>query len=151
MCDISVTTNGAAANKANNIRDNAQQENGGKTINQMKCGDAEDRDDFDTVDSGPKFIQHDVTQFVPAAAVVQVPVRVNKNDRNKFSGSLPNNLDTDEVCEENGMTHFKRSPKIIKIRCTNNYYKLCTNQTHDTKHRPQNPLKYYSNVDEYEF
>lgn len=109
MCnDVGTTTNGATASKANNIK---HKENGEKTASQIKFGgDANNGMDIDTVDSGPPLTTaKDVNQFVPAAGV-QVPVRVNKNDRNKFSGSLPNNLDTDDVCEENGMAHFNRLP-----------------------------------------
>lgn len=88
--------NQETANGSFNTTNNKHKTENGKAkaaINQTAVPNASD---IDTVDSGPGLAM-DTSQFVATA-----PARVSKGDRNKFSGSLPNHLDSDDVCEENG-------------------------------------------------
>lgn len=92
LCNDTIEPVNGALNTSNNKR---KAENGKTSvaINQTTSTYVEDHD---TVDSGPT-ITANTSQFVAL-----VPTRVSKTDRNKFCGSLPNHLDTDDVCEENG-------------------------------------------------
>lgn len=92
--------NAENANGTYTTTNNKHKKENGKanvTINQTTTTIIDD--DIDTVDAGPG-ITREPTQFITS-----ITSRVTKNDRNKF-GSLPNHLDSDDVCEENGKTIF---------------------------------------------
>lgn len=51
-----------------------------------------------------------------ATKLMMAPLCVSKKDRNKFCGSLPNHLDADDVCGENGMLFSRNFFSTSSVR-----------------------------------